>query len=497
MRKLLIGLLLTTGLALLGLGLWANWQNPQQDVAKKHYERPQHSQEAQQQYVQRLSQAVKFKTISSRGDTQQTQQAFDDFNYFLYVSYPKAMAEITLQHTSSNSQLFLLKGTDSSLAPLLLIAHSDVVPAQTTVLKSVYNSTGSGWQHKPFSGHIDQHYIWGRGTLDNKSAVLAMFEALELRVLDEGARSKRDIYIAVTHDEEVGGHEGAKQIAAYLKRQQVRPYFILDEGQAVTQGIVPNVEKPVALIGVSQKGYMTLELSALGEPGHSMMPPKATAISIISKAIDKLTQSPMPAEMTSPIKAMFRELSYEMAFPNNLVLFHTWLTEPLVNGQLQKQPATDALIRSSMSVNVINGGIAENVLPRKVLALINYRIAPHNSSDDILKHVRGTLDGMGVSIKVVSAIEEPAAITDYNHDAYLLVKKTISDIFPDALVAPSITLSTTDSRHFSGLSENIIRFCPIFLKKEDLKRFHGINERISKDNYVQMIDFYGRLMDLN
>jgi len=226
-----------------------------------------------------------------------------------------------------------------------------------------------------------------------------------------------------------------------------------------------------------------------------MMPPRATAISNVSHAIYLLTNSPMPPEMAGPVKAMFRELSHDMAFPTNVVLFHNWLSEPLLIAQLEKNPATNALIRSSMSVNVISGGIADNVLPKQATALLNYRIAPHNTSDEILAHIRKTIEGTGVEMKVVSAIEEPAPITDHKVDAYQIVEQAITDIFPDAIVAPSITLSTTDSRHFTDLSSNILRFCPIFLNKRDLSRFHGADERISRKNYIQMIDFYGRLID--
>lgn len=226
-----------------------------------------------------------------------------------------------------------------------------------------------------------------------------------------------------------------------------------------------------------------------------MMPPKATAISKLSSAITKLTNSPMPPQMTGPVKAMFQQLSHEMAFPSNVVMYHSWLTEPILNSQLSKSPTTDALIRTGMSVNTISGGIAENVLPKHVSALVNYRIAPHNSSAEILKHIEETIEGTEVSFKVVSAIEEPAPITDHTQQPYQLVQQAISDVFPDALVAPSITLSTTDSRHFANLSDNILRFCPIFLKKDDLSRFHGINERISKQNYIQMVQFYHRLFE--
>ena len=490
MKRIIVITFLAVTAGLFGLTVTASLNKPTTFVSDEPYERAAHSLSEKQGYAERLSQAIQYQTISTKVASEADQKSFTGFNDFLFTSFPGALSKLTLEYSSEYSLLFSLKGKQPSLAPILLIVHSDVVPAQSSG-----TDTSSGWQHSPFSGHIDDQHIWGRGALDNKSAILAIFEALEKRVRSNAEDAKRTIYIAMTHDEEVGGHRGAKMIANYLRNKNIRPYFILDEGQAVTEGIIPNVEMPVALIGVSQKGYMTVELTAKGEPGHSMMPPRATAISNVSHAIYLLTNSPMPPEMTGPVKAMFRELSHDMAFPTNVVLFHNWLSEPLLIAQLEKNPATNALIRSSMSVNVISGGIADNVLPKQATALLNYRIAPHNTSDEILAHIRKTIEGTGVEMKVVSAIEEPAPITDHKVDAYQIVEQAITDIFPDAIVAPSITLSTTDSRHFTDLSSNILRFCPIFLNKRDLNRFHGADERISRKNYIQMIDFYGRLID--
>jgi len=458
------------------------------------YVQHKYSNQKKESFYRNLSKAVQFETISAKG-IGSSKDAFNGFNNLLRETYPLSMNTLKQVYKSEHSQLLSLEGRNTDLAPVLLIAHSDVVPVQTRRLTKDTSSKAATWQYPPFAGEMDEEHIWGRGALDNKSAILAMLEAMELRTQEGKGRPERTIYFAFTHDEEVGGHLGAKRLARYMREKGIRPYFVLDEGQAVTQGIVPNVKKPVALVGVTQKGYMTVELSVKGEPGHSMLPPKATAIAKLSEAIYRLNESPMPPEMTSPIKAMFRQLSHHMSFPKNLMLYHTWLTEPVVSSQLSKKKTTDALIRTSMSVNVINGGVAENVLPKSASALVNYRIAPHNTSDELLAHIEEAIAGTEVQFKVVSAIEEPSPISSHEHDAYHRIAKVIHNVFSDAIIAPSITLATTDSRHFADLTEQVFRFSPIFLKKEDLSRFHGINERISKHNYIQMIDFYRGLYD--
>jgi len=436
----------------------------------------------------RLSKAIQIKTISIASDDQIGQEAFIQFNQFLFENFPLTMRTLSLEYQAGHSLLLRWK-SNNNRDPMLFLSHSDVVDAQENT-----NSSDSKWVYPPFSGQIDDRYIWGRGALDDKPMTLGILEAVESLIKQGYTNPNRDIYIAITHDEEIGGHQGAKKIAAYLNVNGVFLEAIFDEGQAVTDGVIPDIESPVALIGISQKGYLTLKLEVEGEPGHSMMPPKETAISILSAALTQLTNAPMNTEISSPVQQMFKRLSREVSFPKNVILYHSWLTEPLIKLGLEQKPSTDALVRSSMSVNTVQGGIAENVLPKSAHAIVNYRIALHDTSDKIIEHVLKSIDDVRVKVTAVSAIEEPAPITSTDSEAYRTLQKTIEQTFPSAVIAPSITLSTTDSRHFYHLSESILRFSPLFLRNKDLPRIHGINERISIDNYLKVIEFYHSLL---
>jgi len=439
----------------------------------------------------RLSKAIQFETVSSSLNTQKTQKMFHSFNAFLENNYPLVYQYLKVEKVSDYSLLYRWRAKDDNKLPALLIAHTDVVPA---IQKNI-NHPDKEWSYNPYSGFDNDEFIWGRGTLDNKSMVLAILESIEKSLRNGRLTPNRTVYVAVTHDEEIGGHKGAKIIADLMQSRNIKLAFILDEGQAITHKIVPGVASPVAMIGVSQKGYMTLKLSVSGKGGHSMMPPRATAISVLSQAISKLTDAPMPSKLTEPVREMFSSLSPEMTFPNNIFLHHTWLTGPIVKSQLSKKPATDALIRSSMSFNMIEGGIAENVLPQSASVVVNFRIAAHNTSDDIIQYLSKTIADKRVKIEVISSIEEASPITDVDSVSYKMVEKAIQNVFPKVAIAPSITLSTTDSRHFYALSDEILRFSPIRIGEKDLSRFHGVDERISISNYFEMIDFYSSLFD--
>jgi carboxypeptidase PM20D1 len=238
----------------------------------------------------RLAQALRFATISHEDPAQVDRAPFRELHRFLEESFPQVHHSLKREVIEEYSLLYTWQGTDASLAPALFAGHIDVVPVES--------GTETEWQYPPFEGCVEEGYIWGRGALDDKVAVLGLLEAAEA-LLARGFQPHRTIYLAFGHDEEVGGTYGAKRIAALLQQRGVRLEFALDEGLAVTEGIIPKVSKPVAMVGIAEKGYLCLELSAESRGGHSSMPPSETAIGILSAAITRLERHPMPPRRDS------------------------------------------------------------------------------------------------------------------------------------------------------------------------------------------------------
>ena len=366
------------------------------------------------------------------------------------------------------------------------MAHIDVVPAEP--------ETEGDWTCPPFEGRIAEGYIWGRGALDYKEAVLGILEAVET-LLGEGFRPRRTVYLAFGHDEEVGGQGGAAQIADLLHSRGVELEFVLDEGLAITEGIAPNVAKPVALVGIAEKGCVSVELTVESEGGHSATPPEHTAIGLLSTAIHKLERRQLPARMEAPARQLFTHLAPEMSFAMRMVFANLWLLGGLVKRQLAAAPATNALIRTTTAATIIEAGVKENVLPVKARAVVNFRMLPGDSMASVLEHVRQTVDDPRVTVKLLGDRKsEPSFVSNTDSPSFKALVRTIRQVFPEVVVTPGLVLGATDSRHYARVSDNIYRFIPIWVRPGDLDRVHGTDERISIKDYEQVVRFYIQLI---
>jgi carboxypeptidase PM20D1 len=436
--------------------------------------------------AERLEKAIQFQTISYEDRARFNEAEFKGFQKFLEQSFPKVHAAMKKEFAGDYSLLYTWKGQDDKELPILLAAHMDVVPAES--------EPGSKWTYPPFQGHIADGFIWGRGTMDDKESVLGILEAIE-KLLQEGYVPRRTIYIAFGHDEEIGGQHGAAKIADILTSRQVRLDYVLDEGLTIIEGLIPNISRPVALVGIAEKGCLSIELSVDGEGGHSMMPPRQTAIGILSSAISKLEQNQFPTRMEAPVRKMFETLSPEMPFGMRMVFANLWLFEGLVKKKLAAAPRTNALVRTTIAPTIFHAGVKGNMLVAKARAIVNYRILPGDTISKVLRSVQKTINDPRVKIVASEGLKsDPSNIADTESKSYKALEQAIRQVFPQALVAPGLVIAATDSRHYSSLTRNILHFSPIHLHSDDPQRIHGTDERISVENYNEVVKFYTQLI---
>ena len=435
--------------------------------------------------AERLSEAVTYKTISWSREAPVEVAEFEKLHALIDRSYPNVASKLEKQIIGGHSLLYKWEGTDPSLPAAILMGHMDVVPVE--------EGTEQNWTHSPFSGKIVNGAIWGRGTLDDKLSVLATLEAAEYQ-LSKGYQPKRTFYFAFGHDEEVGGENGAGNIAKLLTEQGVKVAFTLDEGMVVVQGIMPGVEEPIAFIALAEKGYLTLELTAKAEGGHSSIPPKQTAVGKISRAIARLEENRLPAVLRRPVSDMFDTLAPYMPTSLKAVISNRWLLEPVLVGQLGKGGATNAMVRTTTAATIIEGGTKDNVLPSTAKATVNFRILPGTTIQGVIDHVNSVVDDKDISVAVKQG-NEPSKVSAHDHESYHHISKTIGEVLPDVLVSPGLMLAGSDSKHYEKLAENNYRFIPMRFGPDDLGRIHGTNERIMIDNYEEIIQFYIRLME--
>lgn len=439
----------------------------------------------EQAAAQRLGAAVRLQTIASATDADQSADAFRALHDLIAASFPAFHAAAKREIVANYSLLYTWEGSDPKAAPIALLAHQDVVP--------IAPGTEGDWQVPPFSGAVKDGFIWGRGSWDDKGNLFSMLEAVE-QLVKENFRPKRTVYLAFGHDEEVSGKRGAMAMSKLLQSRGVRLDFVFDEGLLITEGILKGVDKPVALIGVAEKGYVTLDLSTTATPGHSSLPPRTTAIGTLSAALARLEANPFPAAIKSVMRETLQTAAPEMDFSSRVALSNLWLLEPLVRRQMEKTAQTASAIRTTTALTIFNAGNKENVLPGRAAATVNFRLLPGETEESVVARVRSIIADDRVKVTPKPGNTNPPPVTSTASQSYQAVNRTIREIFPDAMVVPGLMVAATDSRNYLDVTDSIFRFSPVRANAEDLSRFHGTNERLSVANYADMIRFYRRLM---
>lgn len=437
-----------------------------------------------------LAEAVRFRTVSYEDAAENDVGELVALRDWLARTYPYTHQALKREIISHHSLLYTWQGQDPSLEPVIFLAHMDVVPVESD---SEHN-----WTHPPFDGVITDGYIWGRGTLDMKAILVGIMEAVEHEVV-AGHRPKRTIMLAFGHDEEVGGRNGAANIVRLLKERGVHVQWVLDEGSAIVKGVFPGVQPPVALIGVAEKGYLTIDIVARAPGGHTSMPPYDTAVTRLARAITRLQENPFSGGIDGTVSEMFGALGPRLPFYTRVAIANPWLFAPFLNRILSVSPPLNAIMRTTIAPTMLVGSRKDNVLPSEARATVNLRIHPRDTVESVLTHVRSLFaDDPDIRVEPApgwSINNNPSGISSTNSSGYAIVERTAREIFPDAIVSPYLVIAATDSRHYSEIAKDSYRFGPFLLNADDLDRPHGINERVSVEGFANLVRFYIRLME--
>ena len=438
--------------------------------------------------AERLAAAVRFQTVSYASGGPIDTAAFLGFHDFLGQSFPLAHAALTRETIGGLSLLYTWKGDDTTAAPVVLMGHMDVVPVPEANLGE--------WTHTPFSGDVAEGFVWGRGTLDDKTTVLAILEAIE-GMVKGGFRPPRSIYLMFGHDEEVGGRYGARLIVEELVRRGVRPALVLDEGGFLVSGMMPGIEGRSAIVGIAEKGYLSLRLEARAAGGHSSMPTGRTAVGALSRAIAALEANPFPSSLDGPTRGMLEAMAPYAPFPRKLVLANLWLTAPLVRSTLGASPLGAALMHTTIAPTMLTAGVKDNVLPPEASAVVNFRIRPGETIASVTDRVRAIIADSMITVQPTdSARVDPSPVSDINSTAYRLIASTIREMAPgEALpVLPYLVMGGTDAKYWGPHSDRIFRFLAIPLGEGDVARVHGVDERVAVSDYATAVGFFARLL---
>jgi carboxypeptidase PM20D1 len=434
--------------------------------------------------VERLRAMVRLPTIS-RLDTADTD--WDPFHRFIALLpelYPAVHATLERELVNEFSMLYRWTG-QSEGPPTVLMAHYDVVSA-----------TAEGWTHPPFAAELvgsgaDQ-LIWGRGTLDDKGSLAAVLEGVEAQIL-AGHQPKHDLYLSFGHDEETAGG-GARAIVDLLESRGIRPGLVLDEGGAVVEDIFPGVSGPIAVVGVSEKGIMSLVLTVEQGGGHASTPPRMPATVRLARAVTRLNAAPFRAGFTPPTLEMIRTLGAHASGPLRFVFTQLWLTRRLLLVLFSRlSDETAAMIRTTQAVTMLSGSQAANALAERAVATVNIRVAIDSSVAEATGHVRKAIHDPLVSISVLHP-NEPSPISPTSGAGWLLVVSTIEETFPGTIVTPYVMMAASDSRHFTRISGGVYRFSPFEMSKDERGTLHAMDERMHVATFLRGVEFYERLV---
>jgi len=432
----------------------------------------------------RLSHAVQFATISQQPPEPVDPAPFDSFVAWLAATYPEAHQKLSREILGGHTVLYKWVGKDAAAKPAMLTAHYDVVP--------VIPGTEKAWKHPPFAGEISDGYVWGRGTLDDKSAVITILEAVTY-LLQQGHQPQHTIYLSFGHDEEIGGETGAAAVAAHLTKQNIRLGWSLDEGSFVLDGIVPGVARPVASINIAEKGYLTLNITARAAGGHSSMPPRETAVGILARAIVALQEAPMAGGLDGVSGEAFGTLARYMSFDKRVLFANQWLFGAVIERELAKSPVSNAMLRTTTAPTMLSGSVKENVLPIEATATVNFRLHPRDTPERVVEYVKKTIADDRVSVTRLRGYGA-SRVAAADSRAFRAMANAVRRVYGDVVVAPGLTIAGTDSKHYETVSDNAYRFNPMMISAQDLTVFHGTNERLSLENLVRATRFYIELI---
>ena len=489
MKKILLGIAIAVGL-LLSLMIVRTFTYGGMPASVQQVELPEPPQVDAETAAVHLSQVIQFPTITlSAGDPRPgTEQPWLDLQSWLKTTYPAFHAAAERETVPGGyTLLYTWQGSDPSLKPLLLMAHQDVVPVNI--------GTEGDWTGAPFAGEIIDGYVYGRGTIDDKGSLVGIFEALD-SLAASGFSPNRTVLVMLGHDEEVSG-SGAQAGVALMKSRGIEPVMALDEGLMVVSPS-PLSGKTMGYVGIAEKGYMTVTITALGEGGHSSTPPRDSATVRLSRALIALDENQMEADMSRPPTSDFLYANApDMGFVQKFAVANQWLLGGLVEDGLSNIPVGNAMIRTTTAPTMLVGSAKDNVLAQRAIATVNFRIHPNDTTESVLEHVRHVtrnIEGLEIAMAEGGIGSEASPVSPIDNLAYGVLAAVATEVGDGAPVTPALVVGATDSRYAAEITSNIYRFAPAIMSPDELTGFHGTNERISVANVGRLARGYAQIV---
>ncbi len=374
--------------------------------------------------------------------------------------------------------LYRWKGSDSTKKPILFMGHQDVVPA-----------TNDGWQVDAYSGAVIDGDLYGRGAMDCKSTMYVELQAVE-ELLAEGFTPPCDVYLEYSINEETGG-DGAAAAMRRLKEKGIDLALVIDEGGAVIEQPVAGMGRPYAVIGITEKGYMDLKITARGKGGHSSTPPRNTpAARLFAFANEIEKKRPFEKKLLPEVVEMFSKMAPSFSFPMRLILGNIWLFKPLLMALMPVvSPFGEAVMATTCCFTMMRGSDAANVIPKEPYLVANLRTSVHQGCEASLAVLKKYAAKYDLEIEVIMQ-RDASPVSNIHSKEYAYVCQCIAKQFPDVGIAPYIIMGGTDCRHFHALTENALRFAPVRMTGAQSASCHAVDENVTLSALAEGVRFF-------
>lgn len=411
--------------------------------------------------------------------------------------------------------IYTFKGSEKGLQHILFAAHQNVVPPGPL----------DRWTHPPFNPYFDRKWLWGHGSSDCKNNLIGLLSVVE-NLLEQNWHPKRTILLAFNYDEEIRGVRGGSAMAEEPEKRYGSNgiAMIMNEGG---MGIDVWSGYAYALPAVAEKAVFNAHLKLEVDGGHSSRPSPRSGIGIMADMIVALEKNPFEPRLTTanPFRGL---LECQVHYSPREV--EGWLKDALIHGENRNEAtignklansraAVRFLLQTSQAVDIIKSGEKTNKLPGDVLAVVNYRIAPHDSIASVKKSITEVLTPLAkkynVSIQGFGSLEaapkgvptlylnstgdlppSPISPTGPDFKVWNVFSGTLRQAFEDVLtlkgkiVVPAGTMMTgnTDTKHHWNVSENIYRFTPA--RSGTRLGIHAIDERVDISSHIEGMRVY-------
>ncbi|MBV9599047.1 MAG: M20/M25/M40 family metallo-hydrolase [Chloroflexi bacterium] len=336
--------------------------------------------------------------------------------------------------------------------PLLLSHHMDVVQA-----------VAADWRFDPYSGEVADGYVFGRGTIDDKG--MGIMELMTMLLLKRhNVELKRDVIMLATCDEEIGSPMGARWMVE-THFDDLDPAFVLDEGGTGKRGFYDAGD--AFEVSVSEKRMVRIRLVARAEPGHASMPWHEAATHRLVRAAHTLLEQPPEDRDTPAVAEMISRLGGEAA-----------------RREIASQRASMPLLHDTVSLTMLSGGYKINIIPERAEMSFDCRLLPDTDERAFVSNVEQLIGDPGVDVEVIDWPDTAPSAAPWDGALFEALQEACETFQPKAIVTPSICVGGTDARYFRERGIPSYGLVPGIFTAEDLKGFHGLDERMSIDNLV-------------